>query len=133
MYQQKSPLKRCKFQEGRNIAKAMHITKILYHVFGGKDRKMIEDFLLVGKKNAISSQRLADLAGCKSIRELQQVITEERAAGAVILSTCQDGGGYFLPQNAEEVREFIVTLESRGKHTLLALDSARAYLNQIGE
>lgn len=94
---------------------------------------MIEDFLLVGKKNAISSQRLADLAGCKSIRELQQVITEERAAGAVILSTCQDGGGYFLPQNAEEVREFIVTLESRGKHTLLALDSARAYLNQIGE
>lgn len=94
---------------------------------------MIEDFLLVGKKNAISSQRLADLAGCKSIRELQQVIAEERAAGAVILSTCQDGGGYFLPQNAGEVKEFITTLENRGKNTLLALDSARAYLNRIGE
>ncbi len=126
------PLKRCNVQEGRNIAEAMHITKIFYHVFGGKDRKMIEDFLLVGKKNAISSQRLADLAGCKSIRELQQVIAEERAAGAVILSTCQDGGGYFLPQNAAEVREFITTLESRGKNTLLALKSARTYLSRNG-
>lgn len=99
----------------------------------GKDRKMIEDFLLIGKKNAISSQRLADMAGCKSVRELQQVIAEERAGGAVILSTCQDGGGYFLPQNSAEVREFIVTLENRGKNTLLALDSARAYLERSGE
>lgn len=53
---------------------------------------MIEKFLLEGKRNAIKSQKLADLAGCKSVRELQEVIAAERAAGAVILSTCQDGG-----------------------------------------
>lgn len=92
---------------------------------------MIEKFLLKGKKNAIASQKLADLVGCKSVRELQEVIAEERAAGAVILSTCQDGGGYFLPQNTEEVREFVVTLESRGKNTLLALKSARDYLKRL--
>ena len=95
---------------------------------------MIEDFLLQGKKNAVSSQRLADLAGCKSVRELQQVIAEERAAGAVILSTCENGGGYFLPdpENVGEVKEFVRTLESRGKNTLAALKSARNYLKSCG-
>ena len=91
---------------------------------------MIEDFLLEGKKNAISSQRLADLAGCKSVRELQQVIAEERAKGAVILSTAENGGGYFLPANVGEVREFIRTLQSRGRNTLAALKSARDYLKR---
>ena len=94
---------------------------------------MIENFLSVGKQNAIPSKRLADLAGCKSVRELQQVIAAERAAGAVILSTCENGGGYFLPnpENVGEVKEFIRTLENRGKNTLIALKSARAYLNRF--
>lgn len=91
---------------------------------------MIEKFLLEGKRNAISSQRLADLAGCKSIRELQQVIAEERASGAVILSTCENGGGYFRPKNVNEAKEFIKTLESRGKNTLAALKSARDYIKR---
>ena len=89
---------------------------------------MISDFLAEGKRNAVPSQRLADLAGCKSVRELQEVIAQERAAGEVILSTCENGGGYFLPGNVGEVREFIRTLESRGKNTLAALRSARNYL-----
>lgn len=93
---------------------------------------MIENFLSVGKQNAIPSQRLADLAGCKSVRELQQIIAEERAAGAVILSTCENGGGYFLPKSADEVKEFVRTLESRGKNTLAALKSARNYLKSCG-
>ena len=93
---------------------------------------MISDFLAEGKENAISSQRLADLAGCKSVRELQEVIAQERAAGEVILSTCEKGGGYFRPKCASEVREFIRTLESRGKNTLAALRSARNYLKSCG-
>ena len=93
---------------------------------------MISDFLAEGKENAISSQLLADLAGCKSVRELQAVIAQERAAGEVILSTCENGGGYFLPENEGEVREFIRTLESRGKNTLAALKSAREYLKSCG-
>lgn len=92
---------------------------------------MIENFLIKGKQNAIKSQKLADLVGCKSIRELQEVIAAERAAGAVILSTAERGGGYFLPENIGEVRAFIRTLEGRGENTLAALNSAKAYLRQM--
>lgn len=93
---------------------------------------MIEKFLMEGKQNAIKSQKLADLVGCKSVRELQDVIAEERAAGAVILSTCTHGGGYFLPTgNKREVAEYIQTLRSRAKNTLVAIESADAYLKQL--
>ena len=94
---------------------------------------MVAELLPTGKENAIKSQRLADLIGCKSIRELQQIIAEERAKGTVILSTAQNGGGYFLPQNEMEVREFVQTLQNRGKHTLAALESAKAYLRKSEE
>lgn len=102
-----------------------------YAASGGKEQGMIKEFLLEGKQNAVPSQKLADLVGCKSVRELQQIIAEERAAGAVILSTCQDGGGYFLPNDILEVKEFIRTLESRGRNTLLALKSAKEYLSKV--
>ena len=94
---------------------------------------MIEEFLLEGKKNATASQTLADLAGCKNVRELQEVIAQERAAGAVILSTCGRGGGYFLPipGNRREVVEYIQTLRSRAKNTLVAIESAEEYLKQL--
>ncbi len=93
---------------------------------------MIEKFLLEGKQNAIKSQKLADLVGCKSVRELQEVIAEERAAGAVILSTCRRGGGYFLPTgNRREVSEYIQTLRNRAKNTLVAIESAEEYLKRL--
>lgn len=93
---------------------------------------MIEKFLLEGKKNAIASQRLADLVECKSVRELQEVIAAERAAGAVILFTCRRGGGYFLPTgNRREVVEYIQTLRNRAKNTLVAIESADEYLKQL--
>ena len=93
---------------------------------------MIEKYLLEGKQNVIASQALADLAGCKSVRELQEVIAAERATGAVILSTCQNGSGYFLPTgNKQEVIEFIHTLQRRAKNTLAAIKSAEAYLRQL--
>lgn len=93
---------------------------------------MIQEFLLEGKKNAISSQKLANLTNCKSVRELQQIIAEERARGIVILSTCQNGGGYFLPcGDRNEVMEFIRTLQNRAENTLCALNSAKAYLERL--
>lgn len=95
---------------------------------------MVEKFLLEGKRNAIKSQKLADLVGCKSVRELQEVIAAERASGVVILSTCQNGGGYFLPipGDKQEVLEFTHTLRRRAKNTLAAIESAEAYLRQLG-
>ena len=94
---------------------------------------MVEKYLLEGKQNAIASQTLADLVGCKSVRELQEVIAQERASGAVILSTCRRGGGYFLPSPGErhEVVEYIQTLRNRAMNTLGAIKSAEAYLQQL--
>lgn len=89
---------------------------------------MIEKLLRTGKENAIDSKSLADLAGCKSIRELQQVIAAERAAGAVILSSTK--GGYYLPANEQEIREFCVTLQNRSENTLAALKSAKRALQK---
>ena len=124
----KYPLRRCNVKEGESITQLGCIIHIHFITPSGNEEDMIENFLSVGKQNAIPSKRLADLAGCKSVRELQQVIAAERAAGAVILSTCENGGGYFLPESVGEVKEFVRTLESRGKNTLSALQSARKYL-----
>ena len=91
---------------------------------------VVMEVLHTGKENAISAQELCDYLGFNSVRELQHEIARERNAGAVILSTCQDCGGYFLPENDREVRQFIKTLESRAKNTYEALRSARGFLRQ---
>lgn len=62
---------------------------------------MIEKYLLEGKKNAIKSQKLADLTGCKSVRELQEVI------------------------------EFTHTLRRRAKNTLAAIELAIKKLEEL--
>lgn len=91
---------------------------------------LVMDVLRTGKENAISAQELCAYLGLNSVRELQHIICRERKAGAVILSTCQEGGGYFLPSNDQEVRQFIRTLENRAKNTFEALRSARSFLRQ---
>lgn len=91
---------------------------------------MVMEALHIGKENAISAQDLCDCLKFNSIRDLQHEIARERKAGAVILSTCQDGGGYFLPGNDREVKQFIKTLENRAKNTFAILRSARRVLRQ---
>ena len=92
---------------------------------------MVIDFLKRGKENAIPSRALAKMVGCKNVRDLQALVSQERQQGAVILSTSRNGGGYYLPGDTEEVREFIRTLDARARHTFLALRSARKYLKEI--
>lgn len=91
---------------------------------------VVMEVLHTGKENAISAQDLCTYLGFNNVRELQHEIARERKAGAVILSTCQEGGGYFLPGNDREVRQFIKTLDNRAKNTFAALRSARRFLRQ---
>lgn len=91
---------------------------------------VVMEALNTGKENTISAQELCVYLGFNSVRELQSEIARERKAGAVILSTCQDGGGYFFPESDQEVRQFIKTLENRAKNTFEALRSARSFLRQ---
>ncbi|MBE5987559.1 MAG: hypothetical protein E7250_07515 [Paenibacillaceae bacterium] len=91
---------------------------------------VVMEALQPGKKNAISALDLCTYLGFNSTRDLQHEIARERNEGAVILSTCQDGGGYFIPENNQEVKQFIRTLENRAKNTFAALRSARGLLKQ---
>ena len=94
---------------------------------------MVIEFLKAGKDNAIPSKQLVKMVSCGSVRELQALISQERQQGAVILSTSRNGGGYYLPSDADEVREFVRTLDARARHTFLALRSARKYLRDLEE
>ena len=94
---------------------------------------MVIEFLKAGKDNVIPSKQLAKLTGGGNVRDLRALVSKERQQGAVILSTSRNGGGYYLPADAEEVREFVRTLDARARHTFLALRSARKYLRELEE
>lgn len=102
------------------------------------DRKQgfpVASRLKQGEKNAISSKKLVILSGFRSVRDLQSEIAREREKGALILSTCRHGGGYFLPgagkEGYKEVCAFVSTLSARALNTLRAIKSARTALNII--
>lgn len=88
----------------------------------------IRDALHYGRQNAIPSKRLAAALGFRSVRELQEQVAKERAAGAVILSDA-NGGGYFLSDEPAELERFARTLEARARNTVLAAQSARRALD----
>ena len=88
-----------------------------------------------GEENAIRSTELSRLCGFKSVRELQSAIAKERETGALILSTCRHGGGYYRPSDGEagkrEINAFVATLASRAINTLRAIKAARRELKTI--
>lgn len=88
----------------------------------------IMEILPEGKNNAISAEALTRILQLRSKRELQKRIERERKAGALILSSTT--GGYYTSHNPAEVAEFVRTLESRAKHTFLALRTARRFLRE---
>ena len=91
----------------------------------------IVDFLPRGEKNAVPSRHLVEMLGFRSVRDLQKAIERERNSGAVILSTCTDGGGYFRPEDTEEIKRFIRTLSSRAKNTERSIERARLKLQRL--
>lgn len=88
-----------------------------------------------GEGNAIKAKDLARQCGFKSARDLQHAIALEREAGALILSTCRHGGGYYRPSDGEagkrEINAFVATLASRAINTLRAIKVARRELKTI--
>ena len=90
----------------------------------------IVKLLPVGEENAIPSKQLADMCEFTSVRELQKTIESLRCNGEIIASTCQNGGGYFIPGNEMELRAFVRTLENRAKNTIRSLGSAKQALRE---
>ena len=85
----------------------------------------------VGYENRVSTEQLVIIAGFKSPRLLQKHIELLRNSGAVIASTCRDGGGYYRPQTVPELQSYVNTCESRAKNTLRSLKSARKMLREL--
>lgn len=94
---------------------------------------MVEEILHTGIQNALSPEYLTAVLNLGTVRALQKQIERERREGAVILSSTQPPGRYYLPANREEVRQFVRTLENRAGETMRALDSARKYLEEFPE
>lgn len=88
-----------------------------------------------GEENAISSKVLAQMVGVSSVRELQHRVATEREHGALILSTCRNGGGYYRPSDGpeghREIAAFIQTLQARALNTLAAIRAARKALEGV--
>lgn len=86
--------------------------------------RRIVDILPVGEQNAVPRRQLASMMGI-SERHLRRRIAAERRAGALILSTTENGGGYFRPGSVQELRRFVASMSSRGRETFAALEAAR--------
>ena len=102
------------------------------HTTPGADCQLL-DLIPYGPENAVTGRQLSRLLGVGG-REVRRRIAQERAAGAVVLT---DGaGGYFRPSDngqrgRAEVATWLDRLEARGVSTLMAGNSARAWLRNV--
>lgn len=93
---------------------------------------MISEYLGRGKGAALTMNDLKLLTGY-SRRDIQKQIALERESGELILSTTQAPGGYYLPCNSSEVREYVESMSRRAKSTFRAAAAARKALREMEE
>ncbi len=91
---------------------------------------MISEVLRTGKENALTMADLERKTG-RNRRDIQKMIAEERAGGQLILSSTKGRGGYFLPGNAGELREYVRSMEARARATFRACTAARRALKAM--
>lgn len=100
-----------------------------------RQKFFVEGKLQHGEHNALRTKELLRITGFKTPRLLQAAIEKERERGAVILSTCRHGGGYYLPTEGEagkaELEAFVRTLSARARHTFRTLKTARKALKEL--
>lgn len=86
-----------------------------------------------GTEDAVSTNELLDHTGCSCVRNLRALVAEERAKGAIILTTST--GGYFLPADGEQGREemarFVSMMCAKALNTLKAAKPAQAALRVL--
>lgn len=85
------------------------------------------DLLPVGAEYAISRRALAALIGL-SDRQLRYKISQERKAGALILSTTEGGGGYFRAADVQELRRWVAMMTAHTNATLAVIRAAQEAL-----
>jgi len=88
----------------------------------------IVDYIPVGKENAITGEKLRMITGLTD-RKLRNEIAIARRETCIL--NMQDGKGYFLPSNKEEVARYIHQEEHRAKSIFVNLNGAKKYYNKI--
>jgi hypothetical protein len=91
----------------------------------------ITDYLSPGKANAKSQKYLAGVTGL-SPREVRRAIFNARKAGALICSTCDADGGYFLadPDNPTDAAQYVRMQKSRIKSAQTAIKAVADFVKQ---
>ena len=94
---------------------------------------MVNELLKIGKSNIMTSEELINSLKLSGTRELVSIVQKERQQGAVILSTCGNGGGYYLPETEQELKEFIKSMDRRKSELDKSTASARKELKRLRE
>ena len=92
---------------------------------------MVEELLNKGKENARTTEELVRACGFSNKRELTLQIAKEREAGAIICSSTVGRGGYYLPDDPRELREFINSMDNRAINIFKAVKSAKKMLKEL--
>ena len=86
------------------------------------------EYIPTGRENAVPAKELARRAGYKDARSLQADIHNLRVNGALIFSTTEPPGGYYLSQDKQEAVCFVRSMEGRQKQIGRAIQAAKAYI-----
>lgn len=121
---------------GKEILAGTNLSQNDFTTPAGREQGPVERLLLHGQENAQSAPELAKLAGMRSMRELQLQIARERAAGALILSSCRGkNSGYYLPGEGTagrlELSRYVASMMRRGTRCMAAALAAREALRQV--
>ncbi len=93
--------------------------------------EILKSMHAVGKENAVSRKTLAALTGL-SDRSVRGEIEKERRSGRLICSHMEAVGGYYLPADEMEIREYYNAQTSRISSLILAREPFRRALNGDG-
>lgn len=95
------------------------------------DSKKFEEFIPMGKENAISGEKLARLMNC-SERRVRKCIERLRRNRVLICSTYKSkGGGYYRPRDSTETAEHFRRQLSRIGNIWAALSPFKQYLKAL--
>lgn len=74
---------------------------------------LVHKFLATGKANAVPGRDLVKLLQLNDLRDLTQLIERERRDGFPICASTGNEKGYYLATDADELEEYIASLNRR--------------------
>ncbi len=92
-------------------------------------KSMVLELIPDKKAEAIQSRELQTLTGL-SFRKLKEVITELRKEHP-ICSKETDGGGYWMAENENDIREFIMMIAKRRNGYTKTINRMRRHLDDM--